>query len=604
MMFFNRIKNIFLHIKNGFTLKHCVISIIMAWCFISIIQTVYISVKYGCTIDMLGFTGKVNYCAEIVLIIAAAIVIYGLNNILNMPVVQKVSLIIITFIYAIMTVVQSKDTYFCLAMAGLMVFSVAYCFDGVNTQLFKLNIRLYRLIMVIGVVLYIGFIGISLVLKYLTYSSPNFDLGLFSQMFYSMSKNLSMNTTSERDVLLSHMCVHISPVFYTLLPFYMIYKSAATLQLLQAVVTAVAVVPLEKICRFHKMSRLETLLICMAYLLYPVVAGGCFYDIHENIFLPVCIFTMIYYCEKESMMGMIISTCFLLGVKEDAAIYAVCIGLYMMFYKKMYKKSMIIIGISAIYFVFTTVLLSKIGDGVMSYRFNNMIYDGSGSMIGIIRSVITNPVYIFTQIMQQDKLEFIIQTLAPLCFMPLFSKRWYRWILFIPYVLFNLMSDYQYFHEIYFQYAFGSGALLVYISVVNISEMDMKIRSRIIPMLTVSGALFFGALIYNRAICYYDYYSDSYEREIYNTFDEAVQTIPDNASVTATTFLCPALSKRDVLYEKYYTDKESQTEYIILDLRLGTTEYNVNDYLNSDKYETVFYTPYRVAVFKNINANV
>ena len=78
-----------------------------------------------------------------------------------------------------MTVVQSKDTYFCLAMAGLMVFSVAYCFDGVNTQLFKLNIRLYKLIMVIGVVLYIGFIGISLVLKYLTYSSPNFDLGLF-----------------------------------------------------------------------------------------------------------------------------------------------------------------------------------------------------------------------------------------------------------------------------------------------------------------------------------------------------------------------------------------------------------------------------------------
>ena len=83
-----------------------------------------------------------------------------------------------------------------------------------------------------------------------------------------------------------------------------------------------------------------------------------------------------------------------------------------------------------------------------------------------------------------------------------------------------------------------------------------------------------------------------------------MQTIPDNASVTATTFLCPALSKRDVLYEKYYTDKESQTEYIILDLRLGTTEYNVNDYLNSDKYETVFYTPYRVAVFKNINVNV
>ena len=436
-------------------------------------------------------------------------------------------------------------------------------------------------------------------LKYLTYSSPNFDLGLFSQMFHYMSSDLSMKTTSERDVLLSHFCVHISPIFYCILPLYMLYKSAATLQFAQALVIGLAVFPLAGICRHLKLSRFETALFCIAYLLYPVVSGGCFYDIHENIFLPLCIFTLLYYCEKESWIGIIISTVFLLGVKEDAAVYAVCIGLYTLFYKKMYKKSIFIIVISGLYFIFTTELLSKIGEGVMSYRFDNMIYGGGGSMVGIIRTVITNPAYILTQIMQQEKIEFIIQTLAPLCFMPLFSKKWYRFIFFIPYVLFNLMSDYQYFHSIYFQYVFGSGALLFYLSVRNVADIDIKLRSRIIPMVTVASSLFFITLVSGKVEKYYNYYSDKYERSIYKVLDEAVSSVPENASVTATTFLCPALSNRDVLYELYYTDKESETEYTVLDLRVATTEYNVNTYLDSEDYEVVYYVPFRVGVFKN-----
>ena len=379
----------------------------------------------------------------------------------------------------------------------------------------------------------------------------------------------------------------------------MLYKSAATLQFAQALVIGLAVFPLAGICRHLKLSRFETALFCIAYLLYPVVSGGCFYDIHENIFLPLCIFTLLYYCEKESWIGIIISTVFLLGVKEDAAVYAVCIGLYTLFYKKMYKKSIFIIVISGLYFIFTTELLSKIGEGVMSYRFDNMIYGGGGSMVGIIRTVITNPAYILTQIMQQEKIEFIIQTLAPLCFMPLFSKKWYRFIFFIPYVLFNLMSDYQYFHSIYFQYVFGSGALLFYLSVRNVADIDIKLRSRIIPMVTVASSLFFITLVSEKVEKYYNYYSDKYERSIYKVLDEAVSSVPENASVTATTFLCPALSNRDVLYELYYTDKESETEYTVLDLRVATTEYNVNTYLDSEDYEVVYYVPFRVGVFKN-----
>jgi uncharacterized membrane protein len=598
-MVFGGIGKLFFKLKNGFSLRHWVISIVMAWCFVSVVQTFFINIKQGYTVDNLNFTGQVNYLFDIICIIGLAVILYAVYMKLKKPMLEKVMLFVVTFFYSIIITAQYDNTFYCLLVAGLMVFSVAYCFEGVNTQLIKIHSVTYKLILAIGFVTFVGVIGGSLVLKYLTYSSPNFDLGLFSQMFHYMSSDLSMKTTSERDVLLSHFCVHISPIFYCILPLYMLYKSAATLQFAQALVIGLAVFPLAGICRHLKLSRFETALFCIAYLLYPVVSGGCFYDIHENIFLPLCIFTLLYYCEKESWIGIIISTVFLLGVKEDAAVYAVCIGLYTLFYKKMYKKSIFIIVISGLYFIFTTELLSKIGEGVMSYRFDNMIYGGGGSMVGIIRTVITNPAYILTQIMQQEKIEFIIQTLAPLCFMPLFSKKWYRFIFFIPYVLFNLMSDYQYFHSIYFQYVFGSGALLFYLSVRNVADIDIKLRSRIIPMVTVASSLFFITLVSEKVEKYYNYYSDKYERSIYKVLDEAVSSVPENASVTATTFLCPALSNRDVLYELYYTDKESETEYTVLDLRVATTEYNVNTYLDSEDYEVVYYVPFRVGVFKN-----
>ena len=60
-----------------------------------------------------------------------------------------------------------------------------------------------------------GFIGTYTVIRYLTYSSP-LDFGIFSQMFYYMKHTFTMKTTCERDMLMSHMKVHISPaVSYT-----------------------------------------------------------------------------------------------------------------------------------------------------------------------------------------------------------------------------------------------------------------------------------------------------------------------------------------------------------------------------------------------------
>lgn len=586
-------------IKKYMDFKHCVIRMIMAWCFVCLVEAVVIAITTEKQLDNIAYVGEISIGMHMISVILVFICFYVLLEVLKGKWIEKISLIVITCLYAFFAVVQTPDIYFCTGMTALLVFTFAYAFEDVNTAKISVKKRTCRIVLIVSGLFFVVFTGGCTALRVLAYEAPNFDMGLFSQMFHYMKTTFTMNTTSERDRLLSHMCVHISPDFYLLLPFYAVISSPVTLQVMQAAVIALGLIPLMGICKNHGLSGLEQMFIGAAYCFYPVMSGGCFYDIHENLFLPLFILCLLYFFEKESWKGILISMVLLFGVKEDAAIYGVFIALYMLLEKRraVWKKSVTVIVCCFVYFIFTTVLLAHIGDGVMTYRFNNMVYGENGSMLGMVRTVLVNPAYLVKQMFTAEKLEFLLQTLGSLCFIPLLSKRWTRYILFGPFVLFNLMSDYAYFHNIYFQYVFGSGALLFYLAVMNAADLSPKIRSRAIPMMAAACVMFFGATVWQRTAIV-ERYTDSYNQTVYENFKEALSLIPEDATVTATTFLCPALSNHDILYELHYTDKT--TEYIVLDLRVGSTDYNAADYLENPRYETVYYRACQIAVFRDL----
>ena len=115
-----------------------------------------------------------------------------------------------------------------------------------------------------------------------SFSTPTYDFGIFSQMFHSMKTTGLPITTVERDGALSHFAVHVSPIYYLLLPFYMIVPKPATLQVLQAAVLASAAIPLWLLGKHHNLKSGVRFLLCLLLLLYPAYAGGTSYDIHEN----------------------------------------------------------------------------------------------------------------------------------------------------------------------------------------------------------------------------------------------------------------------------------------------------------------------------------
>ncbi len=427
-----------------------------------------------------------------------------------------------------------------------------------------------------------------------SFRSPTYDFGIFSQMFYYLKEWGTPMTTLERDGLLSHFAVHVSPIFYVLLPFYTLAPTPATLQVLQAAVLTSAAIPLWKLGKQHGLSAAHCTLLCGLLFFYPSYAGGTSYDIHENCFLTPLILWIFYGLDGRNGFLTLSAVLLTLMVKEDAAVYVAVIGLWIVLKTLIHlphkpKSSsdrpnkavawdllfgILLLALSLAWFFCVTTYLAQTGDGVMTYRYKNFLYDGSSSLSTVIKTVFLQPMKALYECVDPEKLSFIGLTMLPLLGLPLLTRRYERYLLLIPYVLVNLMSDYTYQHSIFFQYTFGSTAFLLYLTMVNLADLP-KSRQRTIPLAAalISSLLCFGATVVPKAVVSpvdaIRYYQDY--QEIRDTLEE----IPEDATVTATTFFTTWLSEREILYDVDYCSQEHllTSEYIVLDLRKSYKKY-------------------------------
>lgn len=418
--------------------------------------------------------------------------------------------------------------------------------------------------------------------RFYTFCTPSYDFGIFSQMFYYMKTSGLPMTTIERDGLLSHFAVHVSPIYYLLLPFYILVPQPATLQVLQAAVITSAVIPLWLLGKHHGLSGGERTLLCAVLLLFPAFSGGTSYDIHENCFLTPLLLWLFYGIDRRSTPVTAVSALLTLMVKEDAPVYVAVIGLWLLVKAALRGKhprdlitGAVLLAASVGWFCLVTAYLAKHGDGVMTYRYQNFLYDGSSSLLTVIKAVMLCPMKAIYECVDREKLRFIALTLLPLLGLPLLTRRYERYLLLIPYILVNLMPDYTYQHDIFFQYTFGSTAFLLYLTVVNLG--DWRIHwLRVVALgvaVGISLICFYrfilpkGVVYPRRAIAQHQRYE-----AIRNTLDE----IPEEASVAAGTFYASYLSQRKVLYDVRYCSLQHllECEYIVLDLA------SVGDYEN------------------------
>ncbi len=565
-------------IQNPFTIPNLLRHVILSWLLADVIEYFILPNELRDLASLNGLA-RMSFVRLIGITCGIAVLLTGISFFFKTRKIERWCIVAVFAALAI-TALRTSATWAFLAvcvlvLAILTVFGV-YGWDKTPEPVAepKKAHRAYIWITVGLSAVFFLFVSSWTVGRVYSFSTPTFDFGIFCQMFYNMRKSGPPMTTVERDGLLSHFAVHVSPIYYLLLPFYALFPAPATLQVLQAAVITSAVIPLWKIGKHHGLTGPQRTLVCAMLLLYPAFSGGTGYDIHENCFLTPLLLWLFCGIDKKNWVVTWAAAILTLMVKEDAAVYVAVIALWLIVktvlqIRKQDAGNLItgiaMLGISLGWFFLVTGFLAKSGDGVMTYRYSNFLYDGSSSLLTVIKSVILSPMKAVYECADPEKLQFIALTLLPLLGLPLLTRRYERYILLIPYLLVNLMSDYSYQHNIFFQYTFGSAAFLVYLTAVNLADikMDWKRLTVLSAAAAVSLVCFCKVVVPKavsypvRAVRYYDYYQN-----IRDTLSE----IPEGDSVTASTFYTTFLSQRERLYDVRYSSPQHllETQYVVL----------------------------------------
>ncbi len=396
------------------------------------------------------------------------------------------------------------------------------------------------------------------VYRYLAYYSPCFDFGIFAQMFESMRTTFLPITTCERYGELSHFAVHLSPIYYVLLPLYCLFPSPITLAISQALVVGSSVIPLVLIARRMEFTRWQSVALGACIAFFPALHGGTFYDLHENCFLTPLILWLFYFIERDCKLGIWLTALSVCLVKEDAPVYIAFIALYLLLSGRKKMMGVGLFGLAVGYFLFASFLLAEYGEGTMNWRYDNLMMFGEDSLVYVVINVFKNPAYALSVSFNAEKVEFLLALLAPMAGTALLIKRPDRIILLGPVVLITLLSDYVYQHSIYFQYNFGIIAILFYLALLNLKDLSSNWRRYLTLCMAVASILSYQALCSPYMGAKTAYESNSAQIEIYN---EAVEQVDREKSVAATTFFVPHLYDCKELYE---VNRDSDADQILL----------------------------------------
>lgn len=475
-------------------------------------------------------------------------------------------------------------------------------FDLVPTD-FDLKIRWG---IVGAVTLAVCFVVASIgVYRYLSYWSPNFDFGIWCNMFHNMREGGLPVTTCERDRLLSHFAVHFSPIYYLMLPFYAVFPSPVTLQILQSVVLYSGVIPLCIMAKDKGVSERGITILGVIYAFYPAIATGTFYDLHENCFLLPLLLWCFCFFEKGRYIPMALFAALTLAVKEDAFIYVLIFAVYVFFLKGKKKVSLGLALGAVIYFAVVSTLMKNYGNGIMVGRYDNFIYNSDDGLFGVVKTVLLNPGYFLTQLFiskdgDSSKIVYIFQMLVPLAFIPFATRKVPRYLLVVP-LLMNIMTMYVYQPNIRFQYSFGITAFLLYAVVLNVSELGESARKIMLPLSAVASLLLFAMLVCGNYGYYRHKYADS--REYYKNLDAVLEeTVPNEASVACTTFILPHLASRSEIYEVTYHKEngryKTDIDYVVFDMRYSPEYADIIEFYMENGYEKLDREEISVVILK------
>jgi uncharacterized membrane protein len=275
------------------------------------------------------------------------------------------------------------------------------------------------LLVLAGVAFYAFYIGKYTVYQHRKFGTMGYDLGQYDALVYSTLKGLPMRCSPlGMEEPWSSMKGHADLGIAWVLPFYALKPGAEALLVFQAVVLALGALPLFLFSR-RWLPDWWALVVAYAYLCYPPLHGANFYDFHLQPIGGVLTLAAIYCLEARRYRLYWVFFFMALVCREDVSIGLTIFGLFCVLAGYRPRTGTATAVIAGTYFVVMKfAVMPQFGPWWFSEMYRDLYPADDRSFRGVVRTLITNPAYVFKTLLTPEKLRYSLQVMAPLLFLP------------------------------------------------------------------------------------------------------------------------------------------------------------------------------------------
>lgn len=390
------------------------------------------------------------------------------------------------------------------------------------------------------------------------YASNAFDLAVQDQTVWGYSQGeFIYNTVLGIPNLLGD---HFHPILMLLAPFMWIWNSAEVLLVAQAVLLAVAGIPIY-LWGERELGPVAGLSFQAAYLVFWGVLAGVIYDFHHAVFAVPAISTALYATLTRRNWLLIPAVIWAMLTREDIALTLIALGFYIVVVQRRWILGVALMAVNAVWLgALLSLVIPRLGGGV-AYR--HWTYDALGSgPVSAASFVLRHPFDSLKLLFDPPtKTRVWIGSFAAFALQPLVSP---VLVVALPSFLERFWSSSPNFWSFHFQYSMVPAPILAFAAMDTCVRVHRLLRGRVtfattvvIPIATLAASALVSAAV-NPLAELTSYLPNSRVAEI----SSCLATIPAGASVTASNTLVPHLSHRAQIYE---ITIQSTADYIAID---------------------------------------
>lgn len=317
--------------------------------------------------------------------------------------------------------------------------------------------------------IYFGWFSLLSVRIYDAYGSPGYDMGIFDQGVWLLSRfRAPFVTVMGRDLFGDH----TSFIVLLAVPLYWLHPAPQTLLVLQSGLLAAAAVPIYLLARRGTSSTLAATGLAAAYLLNPALQEGNLEQFHPECFLALAIAVAIYAAVEWRPALLAVSAIGCLLVKEDSALLVVALGAWVYLRRDTRWGTVLMAGSVAYMLLAYTVVIQPLL-GTTSFYTGRLPF---GGFWGLLSSPFTQPGRLLRYLSADNRPWYFWQMGAAFGWAFLAAPE----VAAVGLLTFteNVVSAFPYMHRIYYHYSLPLVAVLAAGTAVAVGRLGNRRRRR------------------------------------------------------------------------------------------------------------------------------